>query len=182
MNIGEFGGNLLINFAISGLLEFPSFALSLYALQRLGRRSLMITIMLGAGLGSFIAIPLYFVPFGGEAIHIVFAMVIKFFISISYYIIYIYSAEVYPTLVRQVGVGCNSSFSRFGSCIAPFVKELVIHLCKQFQTLIFTFCFHFRVNIHTSQYHWPLLLFFPLLTLLPSYFYLKRAEKKYQTL
>ena len=86
----------------------------------------MFLVMMISGLGSLAAIPFYFFPFDGQVIIIVFAMLIKFCMSISYYIIYIYSAEIYPTLVRQVGVGCNSSLARIGSCIAPFVKELVI--------------------------------------------------------
>lgn len=126
LNIGDLGGNLLINFAIAGALEFPSFALSLYALKKLGRRPLQFMIMFSAGIGSLIVIPFYFINLPHiTVINITLAMIVKFCISVSYYTIYIYSAEVYPTLVRQVGVGFNSGSSRLGSIMAPFVKELV---------------------------------------------------------
>ena len=124
LNLGDLGGSLLLNFFIAGLLEFPSFALSLYALKKLGRRSTQFTIMLATGLGSALAIPFYFTSLGTN-VNVALGMLVKFCISISYYTVYIYSAEVYPTLVRQVGVGCNSGMSRVGSSIAPFVKELV---------------------------------------------------------
>lgn len=37
---------------------------------------------------------------------------------------YLYSTEIYPTEVRQIGLGVNSAVSRVGSMLSPFVKEL----------------------------------------------------------
>ncbi|CAG2164548.1 unnamed protein product [Oppiella nova] len=51
-------------------------------------------------------------------------MVGKFFITSSYGIIYVYAAEIYPTIIRQVGVGSCSVAARVGSMLAPFVKDL----------------------------------------------------------
>lgn len=50
----------------------------------------------------------------------------KFFVTASFGLIYLYTAELFPTVARNVGVGSCSMIARFGSTIAPFVKELVI--------------------------------------------------------
>lgn len=133
---GDLGGDLLTNFFIAGLLEVPAFGISIFAMQHYGRRSVQAAIMFGSGIGSLLAIPFYLLNSNASArelgtangiqlVNITLGMLIKFCISISYYTVYIYSAEVYPTLVRQVGVGSNAAASRIGMLIAPFVKEIV---------------------------------------------------------
>lgn len=38
---------------------------------------------------------------------------------------YLYSGELFPTVVRNVGVGSGSMCARIGSMIAPFIASLV---------------------------------------------------------
>lgn len=74
-------------------------------------------------------------------------------------IVYVYSAEVYPTVLRQIGVGSCSVAGRAGSIIAPFIKEFVscviYHHISFFISLsmsdgfIFLFPFIFTVFIPT---------------------------------
>lgn len=47
-------------------------------------------------------------------------------ISMSYATVYIYAGEIYPTKVRNLGIGVCSMMSRVGSMIAPFVTRLAI--------------------------------------------------------
>ena len=53
------------------------------------------------------------------------AMVGKFCISASFAIIYVFSAELFPTVVRNVGVGSGSFWARVGGVVAPYIGELV---------------------------------------------------------
>ena len=53
------------------------------------------------------------------------AMIGKFCISASFAIVYVYSAEVFPTVLRTTGVGSSSMFARVGSIIAPYVGTYV---------------------------------------------------------
>ena len=39
--------------------------------------------------------------------------------------LYIWSAELYPTLVRNVGMGTSSAFARIGSMTAPYIAKIV---------------------------------------------------------
>lgn len=45
--------------------------------------------------------------------------------SISFPTVYLFSGELFPTVVRNVGVGSASMCARIGSMLAPFVTSLV---------------------------------------------------------
>lgn len=46
--------------------------------------------------------------------------------SLSFPTIYLYSSEVFPTVIRNVGVGLGSVCARVGSMIAPYIATMVI--------------------------------------------------------
>ena len=48
----------------------------------------------------------------------------KLFISASFCTVYIFSAELFPTDIRTIGVGCGSMVGRFGGFAAPLMIEL----------------------------------------------------------
>ena len=54
-----------------------------------------------------------------------FSMLGKMSISGSFALIYVFSAELFPTVVRTIGVGAGSMSARIGSLVAPFIGELV---------------------------------------------------------
>ncbi|KAH9381098.1 hypothetical protein HPB48_010770 [Haemaphysalis longicornis] len=116
------GGNPYLNFAIAGAVEFPAYAISIVIIQKMGRRLSQSGCMLLAGIACIVTI--FFSDVRTLWVKITFAMIGKFLITASYGILYVYSAEIYPTVVRNVGVGSSSTIARFGAIIAPFVKEL----------------------------------------------------------
>ena len=66
----------------------------------------------------------------------------KFFITISFGIIYIYSSELFPTVVRNIGMGSASVCGRIGTIIAPFMRELVSLKCINFRQI----CYFTRIH------------------------------------
>lgn len=60
------------------------------------------------------------------------------FISIDAATIYIYSSELYPTVVRNMGMGICSMSMRFGSMLAPFISNLSVTI-PWLPTVIFGF-------------------------------------------
>jgi MFS family permease len=48
-----------------------------------------------------------------------------FAMSVAFPTAYLYAAELFPTVVRNVGLGSSSMCARFGSMVAPFVTSLV---------------------------------------------------------
>ncbi|PIK45133.1 putative organic cation transporter protein, partial [Apostichopus japonicus] len=52
------------------------------------------------------------------------AMIGKFCISASFAIIYIYAAEIFPTVARSAGIGLCSTSGRIGSILGPLILAL----------------------------------------------------------
>jgi len=70
---------------------------------------------------------------------IVFVMVAKFFVISTFNSVYVYTAELYPTVIRNNGVGLSSMIARIGGIAAPYVVLLadLPNLRKTFPLLIF---------------------------------------------
>ncbi|XP_054158728.1 organic cation transporter protein-like [Oppia nitens] len=122
LNIGDFGFNLFINFLIAGLLEIPATLLPMVAINYMGRRPLTAGLMYSSGLSCLAIVPLLALLADWPRVTI--ALIGKFFITSSFAVIYPYAAEIYPTVVRQVGLGSCSVASCLGCMLAPFVKDL----------------------------------------------------------
>ncbi|XP_054158727.1 organic cation transporter protein-like [Oppia nitens] len=122
LNIGEFGYNLFINFFIAGLLEVPATLVPIVAINYMGRRPLTAGLMYASGLSCLAIVPLLMMSADWPRVTI--ALIGKFFITSSYAVIYAYGAEVYPTVIRQAGLGSCSVASSVGSILAPFVKDM----------------------------------------------------------
>ncbi|XP_063403879.1 organic cation transporter protein-like isoform X2 [Mytilus trossulus] len=113
------GGDPYINFCIAGAVEIPAYIMCILMLNPLGRRRpLFATMVVGGGAciasGFIEMIPL----------KITLAMIGKFCITASYAIIYLMAAEVFPTVVRNIGMGVSSMCARIGGMLAPQILEL----------------------------------------------------------
>ena len=60
------------------------------------------------------------------AASITLSMLGKLAISGSFSTIYVFSAELFPTVIRNTAVGSGSMHARIGGIVAPLVAELVI--------------------------------------------------------
>ena len=49
------------------------------------------------------------------------AMLTKFFVSVNFSIVFIYTAELYPTTVRSLGIGLTTFVGKFGAALAPIL-------------------------------------------------------------
>ncbi|GBM66639.1 Organic cation transporter protein [Araneus ventricosus] len=122
-NTNDLAGNPYLNFFIAGVLEFPCRGIVFFILKKLGRRPIVILFMTVCGLAFGAMI---FVPADLSWLSTTFAMVGKFCVTASFALLYIYTAEMFPTGVRNVTFGACSMCARIGSILAPFVRELVI--------------------------------------------------------
>lgn len=69
------------------------------------------------------------------------AMVGKFCITAAYSTTYIHTAEIFPTVVRNAGLGGASVFARIGTMIAPYI---VVAVCRS--------CILLSVEFETERY------------------------------
>jgi len=65
---------------------------------------------------------LLFYFLGAIAGKIIMSMIVaKFFITISFDGVYLYSVELFPTAIRNIGVGTSTASARIGSICSPFI-------------------------------------------------------------
>lgn len=113
------GGNDYMNFFFSGLVEVPAYTFLIFTLDRWGRKVILCGCMIISGVALLATV---FVSDGLPRNTLV--MIAKLSITSSYGAIYIFTAEQFPTVVRNVGLGASSTVARVGGVIAPYVNEL----------------------------------------------------------
>ncbi|XP_030005621.1 putative transporter SVOPL [Sphaeramia orbicularis] len=57
---------------------------------------------------------------------VVLLFLLRSLVSMNFNVVYIYTAEVYPTVARSLGMGFCTSFSRIGGMIAPFIAQVLM--------------------------------------------------------
>ncbi|XP_003449940.1 solute carrier family 22 member 16 [Oreochromis niloticus] len=115
------GGNQYVNLFLAGAVELPSYLVGCFAMDRIGRKKTCAPSLLLAALACFLIIV---VPADIEILIIVLSMIGKFAIAIAFGLIYLYTCELYPTIIRSLAVGSGSMMCRVGSVVAPFCVYL----------------------------------------------------------
>ncbi|XP_034555491.1 solute carrier family 22 member 16 [Notolabrus celidotus] len=115
------GGNQYINLFLVGAVELPSYLVGCFAMDRIGRKKTCAPALLLAGVACMLIIV---VPPDIEILAIVLSMTGKFAIAIAFGLIYLYTCELYPTIIRSLAVGSGSMMCRVGSVVAPFCVYL----------------------------------------------------------
>ncbi|KAM8865282.1 synaptic vesicle 2-related protein [Synchiropus picturatus] len=103
------------------LSEFPGLLVTLWAIDRLGRRK---TMALCFFVFSMCIIPLYGCV--GRTSMTVLIFVARAFIAGGFQAAYVYTPEVYPTATRALGLGTSSGMARVGALITPFVAQVML--------------------------------------------------------
>ncbi|XP_076444570.1 organic cation transporter protein-like [Babylonia areolata] len=123
LNTENLAGSPYLNFMVAGAVEIPAYALCILLLNRVGRRTPLIVSMYVGGLACILSGLLPKTSSAMETTATVLAMVGKFGITASYGIIYLAAAEVFPTVVRNIGMGVSSMSARIGGILAPLILE-----------------------------------------------------------
>ncbi|XP_017787309.1 PREDICTED: organic cation transporter protein-like [Nicrophorus vespilloides] len=126
-------GDMFVNIAISAAIQVPGTLISIVALEKLGRKKTLILSNLLGGI-PMLLIPAF--PVNHFATPYM-AVVGMLGLSIVFPTVYIYSGELFPTVVRNVGVGTSSMCARIGSIIAPYISTLNLYTAAWVSPVIF---------------------------------------------
>ncbi|XP_075226803.1 organic cation transporter protein-like isoform X2 [Lycorma delicatula] len=123
--VSHIGGNIFINVIVSGSLIIPGMLFSIYGMEKFGRR----TTLAGGQIITTTSCFLLILFHQGDSKQLSMAEVALGAIGIlgcgiSFPTLYLFSGELFPTVIRNIGVGSGSVCARVGSMIAPFVASL----------------------------------------------------------
>uniref|UniRef100_A0A7N8YE75 Solute carrier family 22 member 5 n=1 Tax=Mastacembelus armatus TaxID=205130 RepID=A0A7N8YE75_9TELE len=130
INIGYFGlslntsnlsGNPFMNCFLSAITEVPAYIVSTWLLKKCPRRVLLSSFLV---IGGGVLLLIQFIPRTLQYVAVALEMTGKFGFTMAFSIVYIYTAEIYPTVLRNIGMGLCSSAARIGSITAPYVIYL----------------------------------------------------------
>ncbi|XP_054151316.1 solute carrier family 22 member 6-A-like [Melozone crissalis] len=121
MDLQNFGVSIYLIQVIFGAVDFPAKVVVTVSLSYVGRRlSLMVTLFL-AGL---VIVANIFVPTELQTVRTALAVIGKGCLSASFNCVFLYTTELYPTPIRQTGLGFGSTMARVGGIVAPLVKMM----------------------------------------------------------
>ncbi|XP_068187331.1 organic cation/carnitine transporter 2-like isoform X2 [Antennarius striatus] len=124
LNTSDMNADPYLSCFISAAVEVPAYVSSWLALRYLPRRhSAIFTLVTGALLLYFIQLVSQTLP----ALAVALEMLGKFTVTAGAALMFAYTAELYPTVLRNTATGTCYAFARVGSCIAPFVLNLSIY-------------------------------------------------------
>uniref|UniRef100_A0A8C5WXV8 Major facilitator superfamily (MFS) profile domain-containing protein n=1 Tax=Laticauda laticaudata TaxID=8630 RepID=A0A8C5WXV8_LATLA len=119
MDLQNFGGNIYLIQLFFGAVDFPAKFLSVLTLSYIGRRFTQAVTLILAGLSILANI---FIPQDMQTLRTTVAVFGKGCLATSFNCIYLYTGELYPTVLRQTGMGLSNIMARLGGIVAPVVK------------------------------------------------------------
>ncbi|XP_068189109.1 solute carrier family 22 member 6-B [Antennarius striatus] len=123
LGVSRLGTNLYLTQFVFGLIEIPARTLVLLVLPLSRRLSQCVFLALG-GVACLLMLA---VPADHFKVLAGLAIVGKFGITASFAVIYVYTAELFPTVLRQTGIGVSCMFARLGGMLAPIINMVHNH-------------------------------------------------------
>ncbi|XP_010899171.1 solute carrier family 22 member 5 isoform X2 [Esox lucius] len=117
LNTSNLAGSSYLNCFLSAATEVPAYTMAWLMFRYCPRRrSLFFTLILG----GLVLLLVNLIPPKLSSVSIALEMLGKFGVTAAFSIVYAYTAELYPTVVRNTAVGACSMASRVGSISAPY--------------------------------------------------------------
>jgi len=113
----ELGSNVFVVFFIGGLMDVPVIAVGPVLLNHGGRKPCMVG---GLLVGSLCLLTTSLLPSTSKAI-IVMAVLGKMGVGLAFDTGYVWTSEMFPTVIRNSALATCSSFARLGAIMAPLM-------------------------------------------------------------
>ncbi|KAK2879613.1 solute carrier family 22 member 6 [Channa argus] len=118
MDLQKFGVNIYLIQVIFGAVDIPAKVVITVSMSFIGRRSSQCGALMIAGVTILINL---LVPYDKHTLRTCLAVLGKGCLAASFSCCFLYSGELYPTIIRQNGMGWVSMMARVGAMVAPIV-------------------------------------------------------------
>ncbi|XP_069001692.1 solute carrier family 22 member 6 isoform X1 [Embiotoca jacksoni] len=118
MDLQKFGVDIYLIQVIFGAVDIPAKVVITVSMSFIGRRQSQCGALIIAGVTILINL---LVPYDKQTIRTCLAVMGKGCLAASFNCCYLYSGELYPTIIRQNGMGWVSMMARVGAMVAPMV-------------------------------------------------------------
>ncbi|XP_014472192.1 PREDICTED: organic cation transporter protein [Dinoponera quadriceps] len=121
LNMGNLVGNPFIMLFLSGLVELPAYILVVFTMDRAGRRCLVSALLLIGGVCCICAANIPATSEVASVITVTIVLVGKACVAGSFAVVYNYTAELFPTVVRNTALGIGSMCARLSGALTPMI-------------------------------------------------------------
>uniref|UniRef100_A0A8D2KV04 Major facilitator superfamily (MFS) profile domain-containing protein n=1 Tax=Varanus komodoensis TaxID=61221 RepID=A0A8D2KV04_VARKO len=119
MDLQNFGVSVYLIQVIFGVVDIPAKLIAYGVISYFGRRITQALALILAGLSVASNI---FVPQDLKTLRTIFAVFGKGCLGASFNCVFLYTGELYPTVIRQTGMGFGNTLARVGGIVAPLVR------------------------------------------------------------
>ncbi|XP_053593360.1 organic cation transporter protein [Microplitis demolitor] len=131
--LGHLSENVLSDLAISAAFQFPGLLLVYILISRVSR----LKILIGANVLSGISLLLIVAFYDSDTIKLILVTIGITCMTVSFPTIYLYTGELFPTVVRNIGFAVCSVASKLGSMVAPFLIDNIDDLAFWIVPVVF---------------------------------------------
>ncbi|KAJ4726174.1 organic cation/carnitine transporter 4 [Melia azedarach] len=123
LNVVNLQTNLYLNVLLNAVAEMPAFTITALLLDKFGRKPLAIGTLWFSG---FFCLLGCLVKSDGiwKVVRMICAVLGIFGMAGTYNLLFIYTTELFPTVVRNAALGCATQAAQMGAILAPFVVVL----------------------------------------------------------
>lgn len=122
------GSSIYLSYLLSMIMELPAYCAVWFMTEKFGRRLPLSLSMVCGGILCVITVGL---PENNPDAILAVYLLGKFCISASFFVICMYGGELYPTIIRGIGLGTSATVATLGVCLGP----IIIHVGRDYVTL-----------------------------------------------
>ena len=116
------GGNLYANFILSSLADVPAICIAMFTSVYVGRKKVVGVNFLLCGV---ITLVIGLLPEVYTTVRVSLAIIGRMFAAIIFNTVFLWTFEIYPTVIRSKGMNICQTVSRIGSAGAPFLTSVL---------------------------------------------------------
>ncbi|XP_063002346.1 solute carrier family 22 member 6-A-like [Elgaria multicarinata webbii] len=121
MDLQNFGVSIYLIQVIFGAVDIPAKLIVTITMSYIGRRVSLASFLFTAGIISIVNI---FVSTELQTVRTALAVIGKGCLAAAFNCVFLFTTELYPTPLRQTGLGFGSTMARVGGIVAPLAKMM----------------------------------------------------------